>query len=145
MSSLIVRVLPRTQFDWSSLASGSFDFVVAKGIDIAQGTSVVLVTRLHAITVSGGSGNWTVNVTAKGDAPTPEDPSNEWNDAIGNYAQQVISTAAGSIKAAGDIGRIAFATPIGGHSKLVITPTQSSPTKEATFKFTISADYVIKW
>jgi hypothetical protein len=78
------------------------------------------------------------------DCPTEEDPACEWTTPSGPLLTLTFSSVEAPNNGSALVKVGAIPTPFGGWLKLVLRPTQSSPTKETTFKFTLSADLIVK-
>jgi hypothetical protein len=84
----VLRILPKTPFDFSNLAPGTSQFFpLAQHIDVGQATQISLVARLHAADIGSGSvinanllgipSSPSVALVMYGDAWTLEDPGTE--------------------------------------------------------------------
>jgi len=75
----IVRVIPKTQFDFVDIAAnGSMTIPVAMHIDVSEYRSAVLMVRFHSIDIA--QANASITVVAMSDGKTQQDPSETFFD-----------------------------------------------------------------
>jgi hypothetical protein len=145
MPGAILRVLRKTNYDFNSLPnSGTMDVTAVKGVNVSAYREANLVVRVHTYSVSGGNSTWTMAALVLLDCPTEEDPACEWTTPSAALLTLSFATADLPVGSAGAVAKIGtIATPFGGWLKLILRPTQSA-TKETNFKFTLSADLIVK-
>lgn len=77
MAGQTVRILPRTDYDFSGLATGSTaTVVIARKLDTSRWREAIIMMRLHAATWPASS---QVTLTYGPDGYTDEDPAAIWN------------------------------------------------------------------
>jgi hypothetical protein len=80
MSGTVIHVIPRTLyvFDGVGLNSAQFNVPIARYIDISQFREATIELRVHTRSITGTGGPPKIFVQVIADAPTPEDPAQDF-------------------------------------------------------------------
>jgi hypothetical protein len=79
MSGTVVNVVPRTPYVFDTLvASSTFTIPIARFVDISQYREATVMLRVHARTVAQAATGAKITVSLIGEAPTSEDPANDF-------------------------------------------------------------------
>lgn len=139
MSGLVNNlVLPKTTFDWSSLAVHSTPiYTVAEHIDVSQYIEAAFEIRVHGgnIVATGSA----VTVYALADAPTMEDPFKDFVSTVSTNIKITFSTA-GTIAPA--LYVLSPPAPFGYSLRLQLKPDNAGPLE--TFQVALSVVLVAK-
>lgn len=142
MPGTVYRALSKTSYDWSSInTSGSITHsYVAKAIDVSAYREATIIARLHAVSILGAGSAPTIKINTYPEAPTPEDPA---NDFILTSSPTTITFSLTTASTAPQVQLATMNTPFGGWLRVEVQPTQSS-TQATQFQATLSVDIVAK-
>lgn len=140
MSGMIIQALPRTDFDFSSLAVSVVTGKVplATGVDLSQYPEATLILRIHTITMTNGA---KFDIFVHPSAPTAEDPGATFRATTSALSVSSITVTTGAT--APTLIEQAFAANIGGMVDVMLQVTQSNPVSNP-FRFAISIDIAAK-
>jgi hypothetical protein len=133
MPGTIIRALPKTTYDFSTLTQANQTMVltVAKAIDVSAYREVNALVRIHSANFNNTP---SFKVDFYPENPSPEDPS---QDFIGNSLLTVNQAFSGLAVPYLNIQTIP--TPYGGFLRIKLTGVQGG-TASTTFNFAISID-----
>lgn len=81
MAGRIIRILERTDFEYSNLGVSSSTGEISLGdVDVSGSRETTLLIRVHALNLASGSGTPKYSVIVKATAPTTEDPTHVFRD-----------------------------------------------------------------
>jgi hypothetical protein len=139
MPGMIIKALPKTTYDFSTLTGANQTMVltVARGIDVSAFREATALMRVHSINFNQSP---SVKIDIFPEAPTSEDPS---QDFIATTAVASSGTVALNSFTAPYLNIQPFSTPFGAFLRIKVTGTQGA-TASTTFNFAISIDIVAK-
>lgn len=142
MAGRVIRVIPRTAFDFSYLDKSLVEVRVLVGkIPVAEWTEARLLVRTHNRTISGGSANGQIVVQASLDASTPEDPNHTF---VSSAAIANLSVTVDASTEPGEFELSNAGTAIGSMLAIGVVATQDTTTDQGQLYVDISADLILK-
>src|SRR5436309_61675 len=119
MPGKILKPVRKTLYDFSSLpANGTVNFTIAKNIDVSSFPNADIVLRTHSVNTV-GSATPTIKLFIYTEAPSPEDPGQEF--IFGNANSSSIGPVAVGSSVTGPLLNLATLTkPFGAFLRLVL-------------------------
>ncbi len=140
MPGVIYRVLSKTTYDFGSVPlSSSTTYTVAKAIDVSAYREATALVRIHGLSINANTP--AINVSIQAEAPTSEDPANDFI-AAGNVALTG-SIVLSSAYSTPTLTLVSIATTFGGFLRVKVQGIQGG-TASSTFLVTLSVDIVAK-
>jgi hypothetical protein len=131
MSGLVLGVLGKRAFDFSTLAVGASQaYFVEERIDVSQYTECTVLLHVHDATMTGG----TITFDVYGEGHSAEDPSLSFRTASSLFASVAISSSG--------TGLLKFGGPTRG--EYVALRVQGSRASALPVKATVSVELVLK-
>ena len=146
MAGMTVKVISKYKYDFSGLGIGnSAAILAAKGVDLSLALSGELVVRLHDFAFGKEGVLGSINVVVKADAPTMEDPSNDFT--AQGYALAQVNIGAQQVQSFPDTLNayaVPLIAPLPQMARVYVVGYQGS-VADADLNATLSADLVLHW